>query len=55
MLDAFEKTYDWLNNINSELLTTNPQLASTLILYQELSNDPLFFECYFKARNQGYY
>jgi len=54
MLNAFETTYDWLNKIKSEIFK-NPELAESLMMYQELCNDPLYYECYFMARNPEYY
>jgi hypothetical protein len=54
IMNGFETTYDWLNNIKSEIFST-PKLAESLIMYQELCNDPLYYECYFKARNPEFY
>ena len=54
ILNSFESTYDWLNNIKSEIFE-NSQLAQSLVHFQELSNDPLYFECYFKARDLAFY
>lgn len=54
MLNAFETTYDWLNKIKSEIFK-NPKLAESLMMYQELCHDPLYYECYFMARNPEYY
>ena len=54
MLKAFETTYDWLNKIKSDIFL-NPKLAESLMMYQELCNDPLYYECYFIARNPEYY
>ena len=54
MLNAFETTYDWLNKIKSDIFK-NPKLAESLMMYQELCNDPLYYECYFMARNPEYY
>ena len=54
IMNGFETTYDLLINIKSEIFST-PKLAESLIMYQELCNDPLYYECYFKARNPEYY
>jgi hypothetical protein len=54
VLNAFEATYDWLNKIKSEIFST-PKIAESLMMYEELCNDPLYFECYFKARNPEFY
>ncbi len=45
---------DWLMNINKEVFM-EPYLAETVVLYQELCSDPMYYECYFKARQPEFY